>query len=220
MQNNIIIAATTNEHKIIEISAITEKFGFTVVSRAAAGVPDFEIEENGTTFKENSFIKAKVIMDYTGKPTISDDSGLIVDALDGAPGVYSARYAIKEADILDFENAEKNPAIRSPQDKANNEKLLRMLKDVPFEKRTARFVSVITLLSPSNEPIICRGEVEGHVAFEQTGDNGFGYDPMFIPLGFDETFGTIPSDIKNKISHRYNALVKLKEKLSTEGLTL
>ena len=220
MMDNTIIAATTNEHKIIEISAITKKYGFNVISRAAAGVPDFEVEENGITFEENSLIKAKAIMDYTNKPTIADDSGLVVDVLNGAPGVYSARYADEEKDIADFENAKKNLTNRSNQDKANNEKLLRLLMDVPFEKRTARFVSVITLLSPNKEPIVCRGEVEGHVAFEQIGEYGFGYDPMFIPIGFDETFGTIPPEEKNKISHRYNALSQLNKRLSSEGFSL
>ena len=218
MEEKVIIAATTNKHKIVEISAITGKFGFSVISRADAGVPDFEVEENGTTFEENSFVKAKAIMDYTGKPTISDDSGLEVDALNGAPGVYSARFAEESRDIQDFANAEKNPAERSLQDRANNEKLLRILKDIPFEKRTARFVSVITLLVPGKEPIVCRGEVEGHVAFEQIGKNGFGYDPMFIPLGHDTTFGVIPPEEKNKMSHRYNALAKLNARLSEDSI--
>ena len=218
MAERIIIAATTNKNKIIEISSITSEFGFIVISRADAGVPDFEVEENGATFEENSFIKAKAIMDFTGMPTISDDSGLVVDALSGEPGVYSARYAVEGLDILDFEKAEKNPADRELQDKANNEKLLRMLEDVPFEKRTARFVSVITLLIPCQKPIVCRGEVEGHVAFEQSGNFGFGYDPMFIPIGYEETFGIISPEEKNKMSHRYNALEILKVKMATEGI--
>ena len=217
MQKINIIAATTNEHKIIEISAITNKFGISVVSRTDAGVPDFDIEEDGDTFEENSYIKAKTIMDYIGKPTIADDSGLMVDALNGAPGIYSARFADNDKDGEDFLEDEQKSQQRNSQDNANNLKLLRLLKDVPFEKRTAKFVSVITLLIPNKEPIVCRGEVHGHIAFEQIGENGFGYDSLFIPIGRDTTFGVISPGEKNTMSHRFRALEELKKKISVEN---
>lgn len=189
-----IIAATLNKHKISEIDAITSKFNMNVVSRSDAGVPDFEIVEDGDSFEENSYIKAKAILDYTGKPVIADDSGLEVDFLNGAPGVHSARYA-----GIDGENA----------DEENNKKLLAELKDVPEEKRTARFVSVITMLFPDGGKIVARGECEGTVAAELLGDNGFGYDPLFIPNGYAESYAQIGPEEKNLISHRAKALEKL-----------
>lgn len=194
-----IIAATQNKHKISEIQAIVAEFGMNVISRHDAGVPDFEIEENGTTFEENSYIKAKAILDYTGKPVIADDSGLEVDFLNGAPGVYSARYAGVDGDEADS---------------ANNSKLLDELRDIPNEKRTARFVSVITLLFPDGRELSARGECEGHIANELMGDNGFGYDPLFVPEGYNLSYAQIGADEKNRISHRANALKMLSEMLS------
>ena len=196
-----IIAATQNKHKISEINAITSKLGMNVISRKDAGVPDFEIEENGITFEENSYVKAKTILEYTGKPTIADDSGLEVDYLNGAPGVYSARYASVEGDN---------------GDSANNKKLLEELKDVPKEKRTGRFVSVITLVYPDGRKIVARGVCEGMIATEQMGDNGFGYDPLFIPDGYDQSYAQIGAEEKNRISHRAKALEKLRELLDKE----
>ncbi|MDR0854690.1 MAG: RdgB/HAM1 family non-canonical purine NTP pyrophosphatase [Clostridiales Family XIII bacterium] len=192
-----IIAATTNAHKIIEIDAITREFGWHVISRKDAGIPDFEVEEDGLTFEENSLLKAQSIFSYTGRPTIADDSGLAVDALDGAPGVFSARFAGEDATDAD-----------------NNAKLLRLLENVETERRTARYVAVITLIMPDRAPIVCRGEIEGHIALKETGTNGFGYDPMFIPNGYEESFGVLPEELKNKLSHRYNALLKLKKELA------
>lgn len=191
-----IVAATKNKHKIREIEAITKEFGMTIIPRDEAGVPDIEVEENGETFEENSYIKAYEIMKLCGKITIADDSGLVVDYLDGAPGVYSARFAGVDGD-----------------DEANNEKVLRLMEGVPFEKRTARFVSVITMVFPDGSSIVARGEVEGHLLNETVGENGFGYDPMFVPCGYDKSFGELDADIKNSISHRANALKVLREKL-------
>ena len=196
-----IIAATQNAHKIREIEAIVSKFGMEVISRRDAGIPDFEIEETGTTFEENSYIKAKAILDHADKPVIADDSGLEVDHLDGAPGVYSARYA-----GIDGKDA----------DSANNSKLLNELDNVPPEKRTARFVSVITLLFPDGREISARGTCEGKVATKLMGENGFGYDPLFIPNGYDKSFAQIGSDEKNRISHRAKALERLSEILGEE----
>ena len=191
-----IIAATQNKHKIREIEAITKKFGMEIVSRDEAGIEDVEIVEDGTTFEENSYKKAYEIMKLCGEVTIADDSGIVVDCIGGAPGVYSARFAGVDGD-----------------DKANNRKLMEMIKDFPFEERTARFVSVITMVYPDGDTIVARGEVEGHVIPEEIGENGFGYDPMFIPLGYDITFGQFDPEEKNKISHRANALISLQKQL-------
>ena len=197
----IIVAATQNKHKIQDIDAITREFGMKIISRKDAGVPDVEIVEDGDTFEENSYKKAYEIMKLCGKITIADDSGLEVDCLDGAPGVYSARFAGIDGD-----------------DEANNRKLLKLVRDVPYEKRTARFVSVITMVFPDGESIVARGEVEGHIMLEAKGSNGFGYDPLFVPVGYDRTFGEIESEIKNRISHRANALITLREKLDNRRL--
>lgn len=200
----IIVAATKNKHKIQEIAAITEEFGMSIISRDEAGIPDVEINEDGKTFEENSYKKAYEIMKLCNNITIADDSGLEVDCLDGAPGVYSARFAGKDGD-----------------DEANNRKLAELIKDVPWEKRTGRFVSVITMVFPDGETISARGEVEGHLIPEKRGTEGFGYDPMFVPEGYDETFGELGAEIKNGISHRAKALVRLREILDQrrEGLS-
>ncbi|MCI5999628.1 MAG: RdgB/HAM1 family non-canonical purine NTP pyrophosphatase [Eubacteriaceae bacterium] len=197
--DKIIVAATQNKHKIVEIEEITKEFGMSVISRKDAGVPDVEIVEDGSTFEENSYKKAYEIMKLCGQVTIADDSGLEVDCLDGAPGIYSARFAGVDGD-----------------DKANNRKLISLIKDVPYEKRTARFVSVITMVYPDGRSVVARGEVEGHLLLEPHGGNGFGYDPLFVPVGYDETFGVIDPEVKNRISHRANALKVLREKLMSE----
>lgn len=191
-----IVAATQNKHKIEEIEAIMKEFGLSVISRDEAGVPDIDVVEDGETFEENSYKKAYEIMKLCNNITIADDSGLEVDCLDGAPGVYSARFAGKDGD-----------------DEANNRKLTELIKEVPYEKRTGRFVSVITMVFPDGETITSRGEVEGHIVLKKQGSNGFGYDPLFVPIGYDRTFGEIDAKIKNKISHRANALMGLREKL-------
>ena len=197
--DKIIVAATQNKHKIVEIEAITKEFGMSVISRKDAGVPDVEIVEDGSTFEENSYKKAYEIMKLCGQVTIADDSGLEVDCLDGAPGIYSARFAGVDGD-----------------DEANNRKLISLIKDVPYEKRTARFVSVITMVYPDGRSVVARGEVQGHLLLEPHGGNGFGYDPLFVPVGYDDTFGVIDPEVKNRISHRANALKVLREKLMSE----
>lgn len=187
-----IIAASSNAHKIKEIQAIMGKFGMEVVSRDQAGVPPFEIEEDGDTFEENSLKKAREIMKVTGQITIADDSGLMVDYLGGAPGVYSARFAGEQCDDL-----------------KNNDKLLNMLSGVPEKDRTAKFVSVITLVFPGGEILVARGECPGRIIETPIGENGFGYDPLFVPEGYDKTFAQLGAEEKNKISHRAKALEKL-----------
>ena len=194
-----VILASRNKGKIREIGEILQKCGMEVVSREDAGIPTFEVEETGETFEENSYIKAKAIMDIANVPTIADDSGIMVDALDGGPGVYSARYAGENCTYED-----------------NNIKLLEALKDVPDEKRGAHFVSVITMLFPDGRKIVARGEVYGTIIHETRGEMGFGYDPLFIPDGYDITFGEMDPEEKNRISHRANSLKKLEELLSAE----
>ena len=202
-----IVAATRNKNKIREIEAITGEFGMNIISRDEAGVPDVEVEETGTTFEENSYIKAYEIMKLCGEITIADDSGLVVDCLDGAPGVYSARFGTFPGLWPEEEGG------GDGDDGENNRKLIELIKDVPYEKRTARFVSVITMVYPDGRTIVARGEVEGHVIPEVIGDCGFGYDPLFIPEGYEDTFGVLSAEVKNSISHRSKALMVLKEKL-------
>ena len=194
-----LVVASSNKHKIDEISKVTKKFGIQVISRDDAGIPkDLEIEENGSTFEENSYIKAKAIMDICGKPTIADDSGLMVETLGGAPGVYSARFAGEDQN-----------------DERNNEKLKDLLKDVSYKDRRAKFVSVITLLFPDGRKIVARGECPGHIIEEERGNNGFGYDPLFVPEGYGSTFGMLSPEVKNEISHRALALKNLAKELET-----
>ena len=192
-----MIAASSNAHKIKEIQSIMSKFGVKVVSRKEAGVPEVESEEDGETFAENSLEKAEAIMKATGKLTVADDSGLMVDYLGGAPGVYSARFAGEECD-----------------DEKNNEKLLKHLEGLPAEDRKAKFVSVITLMFPDGNTIVARGECPGRIIETPTGENGFGYDPLFVPDGLSKTFAQLSDKEKNSISHRARALEKLEEILT------
>lgn len=194
----VIVMASHNQHKIKEIEAITKKFGMPVISRDDAGVPPVEIVEDGETFEENSFKKAEEIMKLCGRITLADDSGLEVEYLGGAPGVYSARFAGEEGN-----------------DAKNNEKLLKLLEGLKREDRKARFVSVITMVFPSGETLTARGECPGRIITAPAGENGFGYDPLFVPDGYDKTFAQLTAEEKNRISHRAKALEKL-EKLLEE----
>ena len=188
--------ASQNKNKIREIESITEEFGFRVITREEAGIGDIEVIEDGETFEANSFKKAFEIMELCGMAAVADDSGVEVDALNGEPGVYSAMYAGEERD-----------------DKKNRDKLLSELESVPLDKRTARFVSVISLVYPDGKSIIARGESEGHIIFEERGAGGFGYDSLFVPLGYEKTYAELSAEEKNSISHRAKALLLLKEKL-------
>ncbi|MCI5698182.1 MAG: RdgB/HAM1 family non-canonical purine NTP pyrophosphatase [Clostridiales bacterium] len=197
-----IVVASANKHKIEEIASVTGNLGFHLISRDDAGVPaDFEIVEDGETFEENSYIKAKAIMDICGKPTIADDSGLMVEALGGAPGVYSARFAGEDHN-----------------DKRNNEKLIDLLAHIPYKERRAKFVAVITLLFPDGRKVVARGECPGHIIDQEEGTNGFGYDPLFVPEGYGSTFGMLNPEVKNQISHRARALKLLAEKIGSMRL--
>lgn len=195
-----VVSASGNKHKVREMEHILGSFGIELIPKSETAARDVEIEETGSTFEENSLLKAEGVMRITKMTSIADDSGLTVDALDGAPGVYSARFAAENMN----ENAD---------DEKNNEKLLRLLKDIPAEKRQAKFVSVITMMTPEGEIISARGECPGKIGFEPVGTNGFGYDPLFIPDGFDVTYAQLTEEEKNKISHRSKALENLRKKL-------
>ena len=188
-----IIAATKNKNKLNEISQITKDFGLGLVSQTDVGLGDVEIDETGSTCEENSYIKAKAICDMTGEPAIADDSGLFVDALDGAPGVNSARYSGVHGD-----------------DAAARRLILKQLEGLPYKKRTAMFVCVITLVYPDGRKLVARGECPGHIAYEEKGTGGFGYDCIFIPQGRRRTFAQMPQSYKNEYGHRGRALAKLR----------
>jgi XTP/dITP diphosphohydrolase len=158
--------------------------------------PFSEVPEMGETFLDNALLKARGVSEETGLPVLAEDSGLEVEALEGAPGVRSARFAGEDA-----------------ADKENIEKLLALLKDVPDERRTARFVCVAVLRFPDGREIITEGELRGRIAKEPRGRHGFGYDPVFIPEGYDRTLGELGPAVKDRISHRRKALEKLREEL-------
>ena len=190
-----ILIATHNKHKLSEMSRILSPMGYEVVTDTDLGFTLTEAEENGSTFLENARIKAESGCKESGIPCIADDSGLCVDALNGEPGVYSARYSGEHGD-----------------DKANNEKLLFNLKDVPDEKRTARFMCSICVSFPDGSEITAEGTCEGKIGYEKRGSNGFGYDPLFM-VG-DRSFAELSAEEKDAISHRGNALKKLEKLLS------
>ena len=189
-----IIAATKNKGKMAELDAILKDYDIQLLSWDDAGLGDLEIEETGTTCEENSYIKAKAICDMTGLAALADDTGLFVDALGGEPGINSARYAGEHGN-----------------DAANRAKLLEKLQGVPFEERTAKFVTVITVVYPDGRVLAARGECPGHITEEELGERGFGYDSLFVPEGHEETFAQLPPEYKNSLSHRHKALEKLTE---------
>lgn len=191
------VLASGNPHKRIEIEKILKGFNIDVITMDEVGLGDLEIVEDGETFEANSRIKAKTVLDKTNLPTIADDSGLMVDYLNGAPGVYSARYA---GDDVTYED--------------NNDKLIEALDGVLYENRGAKFVTVITLLFPNGDEIVARGEIEGYILKERAGTGGFGYDPLFYVEEYNKSFAEMDLDLKNKISHRGKALMALKEKLN------
>lgn len=155
-----------------------------------------EIEETGTTFEENARLKAEKLSNILGIPVLSDDSGLVVDALNGRPGVYSARYAGENKNDL-----------------LNNEKLLSEMNHISDDERTARFVCVIAIAIPDKDTVISKGEVQGKILREPRGNNGFGYDPLFLVPNEGMTMAELSPSKKNQLSHRYNALIKMKKEL-------
>lgn len=199
----VICAASNNAGKLKELRRILERMGHEVKSLRDLGI-DLDPEETGTTFAENARIKAEAFCQASGLPTVADDSGLCVDALNGAPGVYSARYAGHHGD-----------------DAANNAKLLHEMHDVPADKRAARFVSAVCFLLPDGRELLVEGECPGTVAFTETGTNGFGYDPLFVPdrVGLPDgtttentarrSYAELADAEKDAISHRGRAMEKL-----------
>lgn len=187
-----IVIATGNAGKLKEIGEVLAPFGYQVLGQKALGIAD--IEETGLSFVENAILKARNASLHTGKPALADDSGLEVDALNGAPGIYSARYA--------GENA---------QDSDNVAKLLHALKDAPESQRNARFQCVMVYLRHANDPtpLICQGTWEGRIAQSPSGENGFGYDPVFYVPDQNCCAAQLPSEVKNRLSHRGQALAKL-----------
>lgn len=188
-----LVLASKNKKKLAELNDILSRLGVQVCSEAEAGV-DVEVEETGSTFEENSLLKAKAVMEASGMPAIADDSGLCVDALNGAPGVYSARYGGEGLD-----------------DTARYRLLLENLRGQMT--RTARFVSVITCCFPNGDVISARGECPGTISYAPMGEGGFGYDPVFFVPGLKKTFAQLSPEEKNAISHRGRALEQFKAKL-------
>jgi len=191
-----VVLASKNKHKLVEISKILEKLDIELVLQSELGV-DIDVEETGTTFEENSFQKADAVMKATGLPALADDSGIAVDALNGEPGVYSARYGFD--DTLD--------------DWGRLLLLLKNTEHVPDGQRQAQFVCVITLVMPDGKYIQARGEVHGELLRQPAGSGGFGYDPIFNYPPFGKTLAEVSADEKNQVSHRAQALKLFYEKM-------
>lgn len=189
-----VFIATKNQKKLGELERILKPMGFEVFSERDFPEKFEEVEETGETFEENALIKAKSGLAHTGLMSVADDSGLCVDYLDGAPGVFSARFSGLHGD-----------------DDSNNRKLLELLDGVPYEKRTAKYVAAIACVFPDGREFTVRGECHGHISDHPEGDNGFGYDPYFISeLG---CFGVVSAEEKDSISHRGKALKIFVEEL-------
>ena len=190
-----IIFATTNEGKVKEIRSILKDLEVQVLTMAEAGLL-IDIEENGKTFEENAIIKAEALSAYTEDIVLADDSGLEIDYLNKAPGVYSARYLGKDTPY-----------------EVKNQIILDKLQDVPQEKRCARFVCAIAAACKELDTITTMGTIEGYIGYEPKGNNGFGYDPIFYVEELGTSTADLPPDVKNQISHRGKALEAMKQKL-------
>lgn len=195
-----VVLASKNPHKLVEIRKITEKFGMELVLESELGV-DIEVEETGSTFEENSLLKAEAVMKATGLPALADDSGICVDALGGEPGIYSARYGF-DPTLDDF---------------GRLRLLLKNTEAVPDGKRQAQFVCVISFVTPEGKVIQARGEVHGELLRAPAGTGGFGYDPIFYYPPFGKSLAQVRPEEKNSVSHRANALKVLYEKLKEAG---
>lgn len=194
-----IVFASNNQGKVREVRAMLEGSDIRIHSLADLEL-HIDVVEDGHSFIENALIKASTIAGLLKRPVLADDSGLEVDALGGAPGVYSARYG--------------GPGLK---DEERLQLLLDEIKDVPDAKRTARFVCVMALVNPDGTNLTARGTVEGSIIREAQGNGGFGYDPAFLPRGYQDTFGILPAETKNRISHRSMALLKMKKLLEARG---
>lgn len=190
-----LILASNNAKKLKELKAILADMDVELVSQREAGC-DFEVDETGTTFAENAYLKAIAVYEATGEATVADDSGLMVEALNGEPGVYSARYA---------------PGGHEATDKEKYEYLLSKLESV--EQRAAKFVTSICCILPGGEIIRTVGECHGEILPCPQGEGGFGYDPVFKPEGYDTSMAVLGPEVKNQISHRANALREFKKEL-------
>lgn len=188
------VLASNNEGKLREIREILSDMDIEVISQSEAGLV-LSVEETGKSFEENAYIKAIMATTLLGMPAIADDSGLCVDALDGAPGIYSARYGGAEA-------------------KTDAERMELLLRNMEGRRdRTARFVSCVCCTFPNGDSLTARGECEGVIAEEPRGTDGFGYDPVFIPEGMTQTMAEIPPELKNQISHRARSLAEFRKGL-------
>lgn len=196
-----IIVATGNEGKMDEIRQILQGEDITFTSLKDENLQDVEIVEDGTTFEENAIIKARTISDLTGQMVLADDSGLEVDYLNGEPGIYSARYLGEDTSY-----------------RIKNNHIISLLEGVPDEQRTARFVCAIACAFPDGRTITVRGVIEGRIGYEEKGENGFGYDPIFYVPEFGCTTAELTPEQKNKVSHRGKALTKMYQELQKEGI--
>lgn len=196
-----IIVATGNEGKMDEIRQILQGEELAFASLKDENLLDVEIVEDGESFEENAIIKAKAISELTGQMVLADDSGLEVDYLHGEPGIYSARYLGEDTSYT-----------------VKNNHIIHLLEGVPDEERTARFVCVIACAFPDGRIVTARGVIEGHIAYEEKGENGFGYDPIFYVPEFGCTTAELPPEEKNKVSHRGKALTAMYQKLRKEGV--
>lgn len=190
-----IIFATTNEGKMKEIRMILSDLNCEISSMREMGI-DIDIVEDGSTFEENAIIKAKTIMELTGEMVLADDSGLEVDYMDKAPGIYSARFLGEDTSY-----------------KEKNHHIINQLKDALGKQRSARFVCAIALACPNGEIVTTRGTIEGEIGYEEKGSNGFGYDPIFVVPEYHCTTAELSPEQKNKVSHRGKALFAMKEKI-------
>ncbi len=188
-----LILSTDNKNKAKELREILKNLPLEILTKKEAGVDNLQVVEDGDTLEYNSLKKARELAELVDNMVMADDSGLFVDALDGEPGVYSSRYGGEDGN-----------------DALNNRTLLRNLKG---RERTAAFRTVIALITENGKEYTVKGECRGRILEEPRGDNGFGYDPLFVPEGYSETFAQLPADIKNSISHRRRAIDALREKL-------
>ena len=195
-----LIFATTNEGKMKEIRMILADLGMEILSLKDMNI-NVDIEENGKTFEENAIIKAKAICEITGEMVLADDSGLEVDYMDKAPGVYSARYLGEDTPYS-----------------VKNQTIIDNLKDAKGEERSARFVCAIAAAFPDGRVLTTQATIEGYIGYEEKGTNGFGYDPLMYVPEYDMTTGQMEPEMKNKISHRGKALELMKEKLGYENI--
>lgn len=194
-----VVLASHNPHKLVEIREILQPLGIDVVLESELGVA-VEVEETGTTFAENAYLKAKAVMEATGLPALADDSGIAVKALGGAPGIYSARYG-------------GDPTL---DDWGRLQLLLQNTAQVPDGQRQAKFVAAIALVYPDGRQIAVQGEVHGELLRQPVGEGGFGYDPIFYYPPAGKSFSQLTAEEKNQVSHRARALRSLVEKLSEE----